>query len=214
MNYGNPSFLHFLKSLLRPARIGLIFAFAILWGGKQSFAQQATLSAGAKLLFDSEHTTYYTKLKLNPAEQEAIYKKLQLRLSKDKKELHAITDNTLESPLNPTVSIIDLNNDGQPEVIVNLYNLFWTGQGGQETIFGKNKAGSMIEIGDAQGVTEILPTGANGYPDLLVGGPGMTAPVLRWNGTKYKFFKEVDFGQYTAPKTMSYEAYYKKQKIK
>jgi hypothetical protein len=52
------------------------------------------------------------------------------------------------------------------------------------------------------------------HPDLLIGGPGMTAPTYRWNGTKYQFYKEIDFGAGTAPQRISFEAFYKKQKAK
>jgi hypothetical protein len=38
------------------------------------------------------------------------------------------------------------------------------------------------------GIPEFLKTkGADGWPDISVGGPGFCFPVERWNGREYKF---------------------------
>lgn len=172
------------------------------------------LSDGAKLLFNEAITTYYTALKLTPIEKESIYKQLNFQLSNDKKKIHDMEDTDLQFALTCRVIIIDLNNDGKLEVIVSRINSYWTGQVGDESVFTKNNFGEYIEVLSIHGFIQILSTSSSGYPDLMVGGPGYIAPWYKWNGIKYQFYKEVQFGKNQIPDRISFEDYYKKQKRK
>jgi hypothetical protein len=41
-------------------------------------------------------------------------------------------------------------------------------------------------MNQSQGMAEFLKTkGAEGWPDISVGGPGFCFPVMRWNGKAY-----------------------------
>ncbi|MEQ1323990.1 hypothetical protein [Acinetobacter soli] len=43
---------------------------------------------------------------------------------------------------------------------------------------------------DGTGVPELLKsTGKNRMPDVSVGGPGFCFPVLRWDGSNYRFHR-------------------------
>jgi hypothetical protein len=170
------------------------------------------LSEGASLLFSPKIATWHTELQLTLTDKEDIFKQLKLALSTDRQQLHSDGDKTFDYPLSCEVNIIDFNNDGNLEVLVSVYNLDWTGQGGKQTIFGKNSSGKYHKILEDQGVAELLTTGKGGYPDIILGGPGFSRPTYRWDGTKYQFNKQVSFIVNNSPQTVSYEEFYKKQK--
>jgi hypothetical protein len=52
---------------------------------------------------------------------------------------------------------------------------------------------------------DVLATGNQGYPDLLIGGPGFEYPVWRWNGKAYTFSKNVKDADYEKLKKQSAE---------
>ena len=52
---------------------------------------------------------------------------------------------------------------------------------------------------------DALATTNAGYPDLLIGGPGMEFPVWRWNGKEYDYLKEVKDADYEKLKKTSIE---------
>jgi len=87
------------------------------------------------------------------------------------------------------VELKDLNGDGRPEAIVT--------EGGTEC-FGMAGTGfqilrpipggwqSLTDGGAATGIPDFKKTrGADGYPDIVVGGPGFCFPVIRFNGKAY-----------------------------
>ena len=44
-----------------------------------------------------------------------------------------------------------------------------------------------------------------GYPDLIIGGPGMQFPVWRWDGKMYNYFKDVKNADYEKLKKTNIE---------
>jgi hypothetical protein len=86
----------------------------------------------------------------------------------------------------------DLNGDGRPEAVIsegsaacygNTETHFW--------LLSKQASGAWKPIYNETAVPEFLKTkGVDGWPDLLLGGPGFCFPVMRWNGQVY-----VDHGQ-------------------
>ena len=54
-------------------------------------------------------------------------------------------------------------------------------------LVAKQADGRWTLITQSTGIAEFLKTkGAQGWPDISVGGPGFCFPVQRWNGREYK----------------------------
>lgn len=85
--------------------------------------------------------------------------------------------------------VVDLNQDGQPEVIVIAGNTCTSGITGSYTfVFVKNRAGRFeMNLGFPASGVEPLASKSRGFPDLLIGGRGFCHPVWRWNGKKYVY---------------------------
>lgn len=83
--------------------------------------------------------------------------------------------------------IHDLNSDGLPEVVVMEDGSFCHGAAGTGYhVLSKQRSGSWKVMTSGSGIPEFLRTrGANGWPDIAVGGPGFCFPVERWNGKEY-----------------------------
>ncbi|MES2699343.1 MAG: hypothetical protein V4647_07015 [Pseudomonadota bacterium] len=83
--------------------------------------------------------------------------------------------------------IADLNGDGHPEAINTEGSTFC--YGGDEVGFPlvSRQVGSSWKLMAASpGVATLLDsTGAQGWPDIEVGGQGFCFPVLRWNEAEY-----------------------------
>lgn len=87
--------------------------------------------------------------------------------------------------------VVDLNKDGQPEVFLDIYGTCWGGGAGVHmNLFIKGMGGKWAPQFGFPGVAEILETGNAGYPDIAIGGPGLCAPVWRWDGQAYALFKK------------------------
>ena len=83
----------------------------------------------------------------------------------------------------------DLNGDGRPEAIITEGSTFC--YGGDEVgfaIVSKQANSSWKLITRSEGIPTVLKSkGANGWPDIEVGGQGFCFPVQRWNGSEYAF---------------------------
>ncbi|QTQ31482.1 hypothetical protein [Aromatoleum bremense] len=84
-------------------------------------------------------------------------------------------------------SVRDLNGDGLPEVVLTEGGTYCYGHAGTGfQLLSKQPGGGWKVMAKDSGIPEFLKThGANGWPDLSVGGPGFCFPVLRWNGKQY-----------------------------
>ncbi|MGE0624133.1 MAG: hypothetical protein AB7I04_05270 [Pseudomonadales bacterium] len=89
----------------------------------------------------------------------------------------------------PEIRLEDLNGDGDPELSVNGGNTCLAGgTGAVLLIFSRNQDSryrpvlNVIALG-----YQITGERIDGWPDLLLGGPGFCHPVWRWNGARYDF---------------------------
>jgi len=81
----------------------------------------------------------------------------------------------------------DLNGDGRPEALVIEGSEYCYGNTGVGFwLMSKQANGRWAKLYQSPGMAEFLKTrGANGMPDIVVGGPGFCFPVVRWNGKAY-----------------------------
>jgi hypothetical protein len=91
--------------------------------------------------------------------------------------------------LRPDTEVLDLDRDGQAEVLVYLgpSPCFAETQGGNVALFMKDAQGRWIDrLGFVPGVEVVLQEGpGSGLPDLGVANPGGCMLVYRWNGSRY-----------------------------
>lgn len=82
----------------------------------------------------------------------------------------------------------DLNGDGRPEVVLTEGGTFCYGNTGQGFWLLSQQAGGAWQLMSRhQGLPEFLSSkGKDGFPDILIGGPGLCFPVERWNGRAYQ----------------------------
>ena len=85
-------------------------------------------------------------------------------------------------------TVRDLNGDGRPEAVVTEGGTYCYGNAGTGfTLVSKQADGSWKPIHSATGMASFLATkGADGWPDLEIGGPGFCFPVVRWDGREYR----------------------------
>jgi hypothetical protein len=149
-----------------------------------NFAQKTTaaLTEGAQLLFKN------TKSKLTVYEKNWVFKKINFTVSKDKKKFMS---DDFEVEVRPYVT--DMNKDGIEEVFIIMKSSALFGNTGESfALCIKNDKGSLElhdEIGG--GIAMIITAKKAGYPDIAIGGPGFKFPVYKWDGKKYKYFKEI-----------------------
>jgi hypothetical protein len=84
--------------------------------------------------------------------------------------------------------VADLNGDGLPEAVLSEGGTFCYGHTGQKFwVVSKLANGGWKVMTSSTGIPEFLGTkGADGWPDISVGGPGFCFPVERWNGKAYQ----------------------------
>jgi hypothetical protein len=100
----------------------------------------------------------------------------------------------LEDPGSPSyvpgtiADVRDINGDGGLDVVITEGGAFCYGNTGTGfSIVSKQRNGAWKLVLSGRGIPEFLGTkGADGWPDISIGGPGFCFPVLRWNGKEYK----------------------------
>lgn len=155
---------------------------------------------GTQLLFKNVAT------KLTTADKIALYKQLGFMLSPDKKQFIMDKDGT-DYPFDAQVFPTDLNRDSTEEIFIVYGNSYTSGNAGSSvTAFIKNSAGIYkMNLGFPGLAPDVLAAVSKGYPDLLIGGPGMTFPVWRWNGTAYAHYRDIKDTDYDKLKKRSLE---------
>ena len=81
----------------------------------------------------------------------------------------------------------DINDDGRPDAVISEGSAICYGMAGTRFwLVSKNPDGRWTVVTSEIGMPIFLATkGANGWPDLQIGGPGFCFPVNRWNGRAY-----------------------------
>ena len=163
-------------------------------------ADSNTLSKGALLLFKN------TKTRMSISQQNKIFDSLGFKISKDAKQFIS-DDEAADYPFDALVYPADLNKDGDEELVIIYGNSYTSGNTGSSVVvFIADKKGVYKKNLNFPAVLpDVLATSNLGYPDLLVGGPGMEFPVWRWNGREYDYYKEVKDADYEKLKKTSLE---------
>lgn len=178
--------------------IFLVLLMIMLVSG--SFAQ-TNLTEGAALLFKNTRST------LTAAEKNKLFIDLNFKLSKDRKQFVGEGDDAKEYPFDVFVYPVDLNKDGKEEIFVTYGNSFTSGNTGSSVVaFIKNAAGKYeANLGFPGMSPDVLSTASKGYPDLLIGGPGMEFPIWKWNGAAYVFSRKIKDSEYEKLKKTTIE---------
>jgi hypothetical protein len=124
---------------------------------------------------------------LSVADQAAAFKAAGFKLHG--KQWRGCGDDGADASYTPGAidTVKDLNGDGRLDAVISESSTFCFGMTGTGySIVSKQADGSWKKIASGPGVPGFLATrGADGWPDLEVGGPGFCFPVLRWNGKEY-----------------------------
>ena len=83
----------------------------------------------------------------------------------------------------------DFNGDGRPDAVITEGGSFCYGMAGMGfSIVSQQADGSWKLMATDVGMPLFLQTtGADGWPDIAVGGPGFCFPVIRWDRSAYAF---------------------------
>jgi len=162
---------------------------------------QSTLTTGAATLFSN------CMSKLSNDEKNSIYKLLGFVLSGNKDQPFASDKDSKDYPFAVIVMPTDMNKDGKEEIFVLFGNSFTSGNTGSSIVlYIKDAKGAYIAHLGFPGTTpDALATVNQGYPDLLIGGPGFEYPVWRWNGKTYDFHRQVKDADYAKLKKQNVE---------
>ena len=140
------------------------------------------------------------KTTLSITEKNFISQKTGFVLSGDKGQPFALDKDSKEYPFAANVLPVDLNKDGKEEVFILFGNGFTSGNTGSSVVlFIKNATGAYeMNFGFPGVMPDVLTSSNQGFPDILIGGPGMEYPVFRWNGKlydNYRMVKDSDYGR-------------------
>ncbi len=87
--------------------------------------------------------------------------------------------------------VLDLNDDGVPEVFTTIEGTCFGGATGSFIeLYIKDKANQWQPQFGFPGIYNVLKERNLGYPDIEIGGPGFCFPIWRWNGVKYDIHKK------------------------
>ncbi len=84
---------------------------------------------------------------------------------------------------------VDLNGDGQLEVMTQEFGSCFGRAGSQMNLYIKDKGGKWQPQFGFPGSPKILTTKSHGFPDIEVQGPGTCFPVWRYDGKQYDIAK-------------------------
>jgi hypothetical protein len=170
------------------------------------FAQTARLSPLAAELFKG------VKSLITISEKNFIAQQTGFILSGNKEQPFALDKDSKEYAFSITVFPTDLNKDGKEELFIRFGNTYTSGNTGSSVaLFIKNASGVYeMNFGFPGMLPDVLTTANKGYPDVVIGGPGIEFPVFRWNGKAYDNYKIIKDGEYEKIKKTNAEELSKK----
>jgi hypothetical protein len=140
------------------------------------------LAAGAKILFSCAITNLSSK------DRNTVFSMSAFILSADTLLYASNEDVEMGMPLNVSVSLYDIDQDGTDEVLLNYGNELYGGTAGNPAIlFSKDKSGEWRKI--IEGFSSdllIMDSRTMGWPDLVMGGGMNHMALMKWNGKTYK----------------------------
>jgi len=121
---------------------------------------------------------------LSAAERGQVFGAIGLAVAPDGK---SFLDGSCGQPADASVEFRDMNADGKQEALVIFGNSCTSGHAGSSAVlFIRDPAGNLqANLGFPAASADPLPEKNQGYPDLLIGGPGFCFGVWRWNGATY-----------------------------
>ena len=141
----------------------------------------AGLSEGARLLFGTAPS------KLSADQKNALYKKLGLQLNNDHNGFRMDG-----FAVGAKAYTVDLNKDKVEEIFVIMDGMLFGNTGQGVALFTKNSQQAYeLQPEVAGGIAVILDSKTNGYPDLVIAGPGFEFPLYRWNGRIYTYTRNI-----------------------
>lgn len=137
---------------------------------------------GPALLFAADKSDF------NAAERGQVFGATGLVVAPDGK---SFIDGTCGQPASASIEFRDMNADGKQEALVIFGNTCTSGHAGSSALlFIRNPAGNLqAQLGFPAASAGPLPEKNEGYPDLLIGGPGFCFGVWRWNGAAYEHLR-------------------------
>lgn len=84
---------------------------------------------------------------------------------------------------------VDLNGDGQLEVLTHEGGMCFGRAGAQMNLYIRDRSGQWQPQFGFPGMARLLNTRRHGFPDIQVDGPGTCFPVWRYDGKRYQLFK-------------------------
>jgi hypothetical protein len=150
------------------------------------------LSRVAALLFKDVRT------KLSVAEKNAIAADTGFVLTGDAAQPFALDEQSREHPFSAEVLPTDMNADGREEIFIVFGNTYTSGMTGSSVdLYIRNAEGRYTnQFGFPGLVPDALEEKRFGYPDLVIGGPGLEYPVWRWDGRTYLFGRMITDADY------------------
>jgi hypothetical protein len=144
--------------------------------------RDAGLDPGARLLFADGSGS------LSADDRNAIFAELPLEV--DPNDPQALRDVSCAQPVEVNLRIEDLNGDGVPEVIVELWSCHYGGTGVGTTLFIRDaQGGYRPNLGFPGVIGEFRPGGRDGYPELVISGMGFCEAVWGWDGGAYDWIR-------------------------
>jgi hypothetical protein len=126
------------------------------------------------------------QVQLSSADRAAAFRAAGFKLSGGKWRACDAPADSIYTP-GSIEEVRDLNGDGRPEAIITEGSTFCYGV--DEVGFAnvsKQADKSWKLITSSEGLPTVLKSkGANGWPDIEIGGQGFCFPVQRWNGSEY-----------------------------
>lgn len=162
-----------MRSLLLACGLSLLVACA-----KPADPPEPADPPGPALLFAGGHGD------LSAEERLQVFDQLGLSVTPDGK---GFADQICGQPAGANIEFRDMNSDGRQEVLLIFGNTCTSGHAGSSAQLFIRDADGVLQsnLGFPAASADPLPVMNQGYPDLLIGGPGFCFPVWRWDGNAY-----------------------------